>query len=53
MLSAAELYLPDGALFLTQPFYLSLGYTVPAALGAKLAARITGPSSSWATAPSR
>jgi indolepyruvate decarboxylase len=38
MLSAAELYLPDGALFLTQAFYLSLGYTVPAALGAKLAA---------------
>jgi len=38
MLSAAELYLPDDAIFLTQAFYLSLGYTVPAALGAKLAA---------------
>jgi indolepyruvate decarboxylase len=38
MLSATELYLPDGALFLTQAFYLSLGYSVPAALGAKLAA---------------
>ena len=38
VLSAAELYLPDGALFLTQSFYLSLGYAVPAALGVKLAA---------------
>jgi len=38
MLSAAELYLPDDAIFLTQAFYLSLGYAVPAALGAKLAA---------------
>jgi indolepyruvate decarboxylase len=38
MLSVAELYLPDGAILLTQAFYLSLGYTVPAALGAQLAA---------------
>ena len=36
--SAADLYLPEGARFLDQAFYLSIGYSVPATLGAQLAA---------------
>lgn len=36
--SAADLYLPEGARFIDQAFYLSIGYSVPATLGAQLAA---------------
>jgi TPP-dependent 2-oxoacid decarboxylase len=38
LFSAADLLLPDGARFLDQAFYLSIGYSVPATLGAQLAA---------------
>ncbi|MFH1593264.1 MAG: thiamine pyrophosphate-binding protein [Candidatus Omnitrophota bacterium] len=38
ILSAFDLYLPEDVLFLDQAFYLSIGYSVPATLGAKLAA---------------
>ena len=36
--SSANLYLPEGARFIDQAFYLSIGYSVPATLGAQLAA---------------
>lgn len=36
--SAADLFLPEGARFLDQAFYLSIGYSIPATLGAQLAA---------------
>lgn len=35
--SAADLYLPEGVRFLDQAFYLSIGYSIPATLGAQLA----------------
>lgn len=38
LFSAADLFLPEGARFLDQAFYLSIGYSVPATLGAQLAA---------------
>ncbi|MFC1589857.1 alpha-keto acid decarboxylase family protein [Candidatus Omnitrophota bacterium] len=38
ILSAFDLYIPEDVLFLDQAFYLSIGYSVPATLGAKLAA---------------
>ena len=38
LFSSADLYLPEGARFLDQAFYLSIGYSVPATLGAQLAA---------------
>jgi indolepyruvate decarboxylase len=38
LFSAAEMLMPDGAVFLGQAFYGSIGYTVGAALGASLAA---------------
>ncbi len=34
---ASELFLPEGVEFIGQAFYLSIGYSVPAALGAQLA----------------
>ncbi|MFH1877600.1 MAG: thiamine pyrophosphate-binding protein [Candidatus Omnitrophota bacterium] len=37
LFSAANLFLPEGCMFIDQAFYLSIGYSVPAALGAKLA----------------
>lgn len=36
--SASELFLPEAVVFIGQAFYLSIGYSVPATLGAKLAA---------------
>jgi TPP-dependent 2-oxoacid decarboxylase len=38
ILSAADLYLPGNVPCLNQAFYMSIGYSVPATLGAKLAA---------------
>lgn len=38
LLGAAELLLPDGVTFIAQAFYVSIGYSLPATLGAKLAA---------------
>ena len=38
ILAAADLYLPKGIEFIGQAFYLSIGYSVPATLGVKLAA---------------
>ncbi len=35
---AAELFLPEGVEYIGQAFYLSIGYSVPAALGVQLAA---------------
>jgi TPP-dependent 2-oxoacid decarboxylase len=35
---SAELYMPEGIEYVGQAFYLSIGYSVPAALGLKLAA---------------
>jgi len=37
MFSAAELYLPRRTQFIDQAFYLSIGYSVPATLGVKIA----------------
>ncbi|MFZ2657469.1 MAG: thiamine pyrophosphate-binding protein [Victivallales bacterium] len=37
MLSAANLFLPEGVAFINQAFYLSIGYAVPATLGICLA----------------
>ncbi|MBF0509656.1 MAG: alpha-keto acid decarboxylase family protein [Deltaproteobacteria bacterium] len=37
-LSTMDLYLPDDVIYISQAFYLSIGYSVPAALGAQLAA---------------
>lgn len=36
---SAELYLPEGIEYIGQAFYLSIGFSVPAALGVKLAAK--------------
>jgi indolepyruvate decarboxylase len=36
--AAAQLYLPEGSRYLCQGYYMSIGYTLPAVLGAKLAA---------------
>ena len=36
--AAAHLYLPEGSRYLCQGYYMSIGYTLPAALGVKLAA---------------
>jgi indolepyruvate decarboxylase len=38
LLGASELFLPDEAPFIAQAFYVSIGYSLPATLGAKLAA---------------
>lgn len=38
LFSASHLFLPQGTFFIDQAFYLSIGYSVPATLGAKLAA---------------
>jgi TPP-dependent 2-oxoacid decarboxylase len=38
LFGAAELYLPDGVPFIAQAFYVSIGYALPATLGAQLAA---------------
>jgi indolepyruvate decarboxylase len=38
LLGASELFLPDGVPFIAQAFYVSIGYALPATLGAKLAA---------------
>jgi TPP-dependent 2-oxoacid decarboxylase len=38
LFGASELLLPDGAPFIAQAFYVSIGYALPATLGAKLAA---------------
>jgi TPP-dependent 2-oxoacid decarboxylase len=38
LFGAAELYLPDEVPFIAQAFYVSIGYALPATLGAKLAA---------------
>jgi indolepyruvate decarboxylase len=38
LLGAAELFLPDQVPFIAQAFYVSIGYSLPATLGAKLAA---------------
>lgn len=35
---SAELYLPEGVEYIGQAFYLSIGYSIPATLGVKLAA---------------
>jgi indolepyruvate decarboxylase len=35
---SAELYMPEGAGYIGQAFYLSIGFSIPAALGVKLAA---------------
>jgi indolepyruvate decarboxylase len=35
---SAELYMPEGAGYIGQAFYLSIGFSIPAALGIKLAA---------------
>lgn len=39
LFSSADIFLPEGAVFLDQAFYLSIGYSIPATLGAGLAAR--------------
>jgi len=36
--AAAQLYLPKGCRYICQGYYMSIGYTLPAALGVKLAA---------------
>lgn len=36
--AAAQLYLPQGSRYICQGYYMSIGYTLPAALGVKLAA---------------
>jgi TPP-dependent 2-oxoacid decarboxylase len=38
LFGAAELYLPDAVPFIAQAFYVSIGYALPATLGAQLAA---------------
>jgi TPP-dependent 2-oxoacid decarboxylase len=38
LLGASELFLPDGVPFIAQAFYVSIGYALPATLGAQLAA---------------
>jgi TPP-dependent 2-oxoacid decarboxylase len=38
LLGAAEIILPDEVPFIAQAFYVSIGYSLPATLGAKLAA---------------
>jgi len=38
LLGAADLFLPDEVPFIAQAFYVSIGYSLPATLGAKLAA---------------
>jgi TPP-dependent 2-oxoacid decarboxylase len=38
LFGASELYMPEEVLFIDQAFYLSIGYSVPGTLGAKLAA---------------
>jgi TPP-dependent 2-oxoacid decarboxylase len=38
LLGASELFLPDEVPFIAQVFYVSIGYALPATLGAKLAA---------------
>jgi TPP-dependent 2-oxoacid decarboxylase len=38
LLGASELFLPDEVPFIAQAFYVSIGYAVPATLGAQLAA---------------
>jgi TPP-dependent 2-oxoacid decarboxylase len=38
LFGASELFLPDGVPFIAQAFYVSIGYALPATLGAKLAA---------------
>jgi TPP-dependent 2-oxoacid decarboxylase len=37
LLGASELFLPDGVPFIAQAFYVSIGYAMPATLGAQLA----------------